>query len=436
MSEKSKTTAGWLQLTPFLLFVSIFLVSTVWLSSAIEPVFAALVAIAFSFLTFVVPTPFNKKVELFIEGVAQPTVITMGYIFIFAAVFTYVMRVIGGVDAAAAWGLYFIPESLILPGLFTVVSIFAVAIGSSMGTIAAFLPIGIGIANKLGINPSFMAGVIVGGAMLGDNLSLISDTTIAATQTTGCRMSDKFKMNFWLVMPAFFLTAIVLIWLNYGITAEFPHEHFLPQIGNYDAIKILPYGLVLGLALFGLDVIAVLVVGILSALGIGIAYGYFSWAASTSMFVDGFTQSRDIQQVLLLSFSIAGLAKIVEYNGGLRFLLDRLSRRVQSRGAAEVVVAVLIFVVNAAVAINTVAILITGPVAKRIGTRFNVTGKRLACILDIFSCVCQGVIPYAPQLLLAGSIAGVSSVSIIPYLHYQGFIFIIASLSIVRTFLK
>jgi Na+/H+ antiporter NhaC len=360
----------------------------------------------------------------------------MGYIFIFSAVFTYVMRLIGGVDVAAALGLYFIPKSLILPGLFTVVSIFAVAIGSSMGTIAAFLPIGIGIASKLGINPSLMAGVIVGGSMLGDNLSLISDTTIAATQTTGCRMSDKFKMNFWLVLPAFFLTFAVLAWLNYGITSESTHELLLSHVGRYDALKILPYGLILGLALLGLDVIAVLLVGIVSALGIGVWYGYFSFTESTSMIVDGFSQSRDIQQVLLLSFFVAGLSKIVEHNGGLRFLLDRLSRRVKSKAGAEVVVAVLIFVVNAAVAINTVAILITGPVAKRIGTRFDIPGKRLACILDIFSCICQGVIPYAPQLLLAGSIAGVSSVSIIPYLHYQGFIFLVASVSIIRTFLR
>jgi len=436
MSEKKLSGVGWLQLTPFLLFVGIFSASTIWLGSGIEPVFAAVVAVAFSFLTFVIPTPFNKKVEIFIEGVARPTVITMGYIFIFSAVFTYVMRFIGGVDAAAAWGLYFIPPSLILPGLFTVVSIFAVAIGSSMGTIAAFLPIGIGIAHKLGMNPALMAGVVVGGSMLGDNLSLISDTTIAATQTTGCRMSDKFKMNFWLVLPAFFLTFAVLAWLNQSLTHTSLEQFFSPVVGGYDALKILPYGLILGLALFGLDVIAVLLIGICSALGIGVWYGYFSWMAATSMIVDGFSQSRDIQQVLLLSFFIAGLSKIVEHNGGLRFLLDRLSRRVQSRGAAEAVVAVLIFVVNAAVAINTVAILITGPVAKRIGTKFNISGKRLACILDIFSCICQGVIPYAPQLLLAGSIAGVSSVSIIPYLHYQGFMFLIATVSILRTFLR
>lgn len=426
---------GLLQLTPFILFVSLFLISTIWYSSKISPIFSCLIAVMYSFLVFTKPLNFNRKMEIFVEGAANNTVMAMAYIFIFASVFTYVIEKIGGIAAAVSFSFKLIPSSLVLPGFFTVVALFAVAIGSSMGTIVAFLPIGLGLAYRIGIHPAFISGLVVGAAMLGDNLSIISDTTIAATQTTGCKMKDKFRANFLLVLPAFIATIIILLYLNQGIP-NIDLSYYSSATTSADFIRVTPYLLVLGLAIMGLDVIAVLVVGILSSILIGIYLGYFSWIQGSGFILEGFTKSTSIHEVLILAFFVAGLSKIAEYNGGLDYLLSKLSKKVKSRAGAELAIAVLIFLVNAAVAINTVAILITGPVAKRIGSKFKVPAKRIAALLDIFSCICQGIIPYAPQLLLAGSIAGVTSVSIIPHLHYQFFIFIVAVISIVRTSLK
>ncbi|MCK4264896.1 hypothetical protein KAW80_00900 [Candidatus Babeliales bacterium] len=422
---------GFFQLVPFIIFVSLFLISTIWFGSKISPIFACLLAVMFSMFTFIEKTSFNKKIEIFVSGASNTTVISMAYIFIFASIFTYVLEKIGAISAAVYFSLKLIPSALILPGFFTVIALFAVAIGSSMGTIAAFLPIGIGLAYKLGISPALISGIVVGGAMLGDNLSIISDTTIAATRTTGCRMQDKFYANLALVTPAFFLTLLVLIFINNSIVAR-DLSLFVAPIGLDGLIKLIPYLLILVLALWGLDVIAVLIVGILAAISIGIYLGYFTFVSGSSLFLEGFTKSKSIHEVLILSFFVAGLSKMAEHNGGIDYLLDRLSKRVKSKAEAEIAISALIFLVNMAVAINTIAILITGPVAKRIAGKFNITAKRTAALLDIFSCICQGVIPYAPQLLLAGSIAGVTSVSIIPHLHYQFFILIIAIVSVGR----
>jgi len=292
--------SGFFQLTPFLLFVTLFFVSTIWFASKISPIFACLIAVIFSFVTFVEPTSFNDKVQLFISGASHSTVIAMAYIFIFTSVFTYVLEQIGGISAAVNISLQLIPGWFILPGFFIVIALFATAIGSSMGTIAAFLPIGVGLAHKIGVSPGLISGIVVGGAMLGDNLSIISDTTIAATQTTGCRMKDKFYANFWLVLPAFILTVIVLTFINNSL--QIPPLNFVGVINGVSLIKILPYLLIITLALLGLDVIAVLVIGVLFAIGIGIYLGYFSWIQGSTLILEGFTQTRSIHEVLILSF--------------------------------------------------------------------------------------------------------------------------------------
>ncbi len=431
--EQTQRHTHWFQLTPFVVFVGLFLVSTIFLDSSISPIFSCLVAIIYSFFTFVDRSSLNHKIAIFIEGGARPTVLSMVYIFIFTAVFTYVLKSIGGINAAVNIGLYFIPPEYILPGFFTVVGLFAVAIGSSMGTIAAFLPIGTAIAPKLGINPSMMAGIVVSGAMLGDNLSIISDTTIAATQTTGCDMKDKFRANISLVIPAFIMTVLILTYLNFSLAGEGYRD---PSILLHfsDLIKVLPYGLVFITALMGFDVIAVLMGGIFLAGSIGIVQGEFSFSKATWLIVDGFSKGEGgIHEVLILALLVAGLSQIVEYNGGIAYLLERFSRRIKTKAGAEWSIALLIFLINAAVAINTVAILITGPVAQRIADKHGIEPKRTACLLDIVACICQGILPYAPQLLLAGAIAKVSSVSIIPYLHYQAAILLVLIVSILRT---
>jgi len=422
-------------LLPFFVFVGLFFVSTIWLQSQLSPIFACLLAIVVAFFTFAPKIGFNKKIEVFISGCANPVIVGMSLIFIESSMFTYIVHLIGGAGAATRIGMNLLPCNYILPGFFLMTAIFATAIGSSMGTIAAFLPIGIDIAQSVGFSPKLMAGTVVGAAMLGDNLSLISDTTIAATKTTGSRMHDKFKANFFLVLIACLLTLVVLTYNNSFYSADCANL-VIGQISGTDLIVILPYVLVLVLALWGLDVIGVLAIAILAALVIGVALGKFSLLESTMLPLRGFELDKGIDEVLILALLISGLSKIVEFNGGIAYVLRHIGQRIRSRGGAEIAISALIFLVNVVTAINTVAILITGPVAHRIGQKFNIENKRQACLLDIFSCIAQGILPYAPQLLLAQSIAHVSSVSIIPYLYYQGFIFIVMIFSIARTFWK
>ncbi len=426
---------SFLSLTPLILFVALFLISTIFFSSQISPLFSCIVAIIYSFFTFQKKLHLNKKIEIFLTGSAHNTVIAMCYIFIFSAIFTYVLTTIGGIKSAVNIGLYLLPPNYILPGFFTIVSFFATAIGSSMGAIAAFLPIGAAIAQKLSIDPALMAGIVVSGAMLGDNLSIISDTTIAATQTTNTKMIDKFKANIKLVIPAFFLTIATLIWINQSVTINTNALTIItPTFG--DVVKIIPYAFVLFFALIGFDVIAVLLLGIFAAIGIGVYYGNFSFIQGTNMFLQGFQDSGGIQEVLILVLLVAGLSHIVNYNGGIDYLLSTFKKDIRNKGYAELYISILVFLINAAIGINTIAILIAGPVAKTIADKFNIKGKRVASLLDVVACFCQGILPYAPQLLLAGSLAGISSIAIIPYLHYQWFIFLVTALSIGKTYMQ
>lgn len=418
-----------LQLSPFFLFVGMFVVSAVWFGGKLSAVATCIVAIVYAFLIFKKPMKLNDKLAIFLQGAAQPTILAMAFIFILSGSFTYILQKIGATDCAIELGLAVIPSSLLLPGFFALVSFFAVAIGSSMGTIAAFVPIAVGIGAKLGIAPELLAGITVSGAMLGDNLSVISDTTIAATQTTGSSMTDKLRANALLVLPAFLITVALLTWYNSRITIIYDVPHVYQLV---DGIKVLPYGLVFLLAAFGLDVIGVLIIAIIFAAGIGIAFGDFTLLQASHLVTQGFVASEGLQEVLILVLFIAGLSYIVEYNGGVAYLVEHIGRRVKTRVGAEWAIMLLTFLINAAVAINTIAILIAGPIAKKIGDRFSIQPKRLACLLDITACICQGILPYAPQLLLAGSLAGVSSMAIIPYLHYQFAIAGVLLWSIVR----
>ena len=433
-SFNQKQSGLW-QLSPFFVFVTMFcLLHGVYYTAdtAIKSGFAlvsCLIALIVSLGTFPKKMSFNKKIALFVEGSAQPTILYMCYIFIFSSVFTHIVDKIGGIQAAVNLGLTIIPPGYILPGLFTVISLFALTIGSSMGSIAAFMPIAIGFADKLSLNPSLVAGLVVGASMLGDNLSVISDTTIAATQTTGSKMRDKFRENALLVLPAFIATCIVLTLIN---ATQITALDIATTYNSYDFVHILPYATVFVLALLGLDVLAVLIIGALVATGIGIGGGSFTFLQATSFLFEGFYVQTGMVNVFILVLLIAGLARIIEHNGGIDYLLRSWQKNISSSTRAEIAISLLVFLVNAAVAINTVAILITGPIAKKIGDSFSLRPSRIASLLDIAACTAQGLIPYTPQLLLAGAIAHVSSVSIMPYLHYQFFIGISALISILR----
>jgi Na+/H+ antiporter NhaC len=427
---------GLLLLTPFITFVALFVISALFFNAQLSPLCTCLVAIALGLMTLPQHLPFNKRMEIALDGSSQPTIIAMCYIFIFSAVFTHVLTLIGGLQAATNIGTYLIAPQYILPGFFSIVSLFATVVGTSMGAIAAFLPIGMGIAQQLGIDSALMAGVTVGAAMLGDNLSLISDTTIAAVQTVECSMQAKFKENLKLVIPACLLTIITLTIIN-GQLCNLQQLSSSQTPNLRELISVSPYCIIICCALMGIDVIAVLLIGITCAIGIGIWQDYFSFIRGTGMFLEGFAQNAGgIQEVLILVLLVAALSHIVEYNGGIKYILNTLSKRINSPASAEWHIALLVFIVNAAVAINTIAILITGPVAKKIGDHIGISRARIAALIDIVACICQGILPYAPQLLLASSLSGVTTLAIMPHLHYQWFMLLVTGGSIIRTYYK
>jgi len=395
------------------------------------PIFAGIVALGFSFFTFQEKVSISKKVKIFISGISQPTVTYMCLIFVFSSIFSHVISLGGGVDSAIKLCYVLIPPQWILPGIFIAISLFSLTIGSSIGGIATFAPVAVGLAPKLGVSPALMAGIAVSGSMLGDNLSVISDTTIAVVHATNCSPYKKFKSNAMLVIPAFIITIIILAFINSSI----------PSIGNHlatswnisDIIKTIPYAAVFFLAIIGIDVLIVLALGAIIGMILGIIYSKFSILLAITFFFEGFYQHKGVVAMLLLVMFIAGLARIVEHNGGIKYLLHKFHSRTKTKTGAESSIALLVSLLDIAVARNTIAILIAGPMAQQIGGRFKVKSDRIATLLDIFSCAIHGIIPYSSQLLLAAAMAGTTSIAIIPYVHYQFIVLVIAILSIAKT---
>lgn len=419
-TSKKKTFSS---LIPFFLFIGLFLFSSVFLKNSLSPLFLCLLATVYAIATYPYSIPFNKRIELFIQGSAQPTIIAMGYIFILSTAFTHILSLIGGTDAAVLWGLALIPSAWILPGFFAIVSMFATAVGSSMSAIAAFMPIGIKMAQTLQLNPALFAGIIVSGAMLGDNISIISDTTIAATQMLGARARDKFKTNIFLVFPSFIGTFLVLFYYNYTLVLPYAID-FTQHSLIHHPITILPYILLVFFAISGAEVLSLLIIGIIAGLIIGIALGTFTPLQATNLFFEGFFKDRGMQEVFVLVFLIGGLSHLIEQNGGIEYLLATATTKIKSSRTAELCIIGITMLINSFIAINTITILVAGPLVKQLAHTAKISPQRAASLLDISACVCQGILPYAPQLLLAGSLAQISPISILPYLHYQWFVFI------------
>ena len=435
----SKSTAPrFFALSPFFVFVGmyIFLIllfpeASNQLKLAAFPIFAGITSVAFSLFTFKEKVPVAKKIKIFISGVAHPTVIYMCFIFIFSSIFSYSISLCGGVDSAIKLCYVLIPQKWMIPGIFTAISLFSLTIGSSIGGIATFTPIAVGMAHKLGVSPALMAGVAVSGSMLGDNLSVVSDTSVAVVHTTNCHPYEKFKSNALLVLPAFIMTIILLAIINAYVPA--PVGEIVTTWSRSDIIKTIPYGAVFLLAMIGIDVLVVLALGAIFAALLGIFYGKFSVLMAITLCFEGFYQQKGVIAMFVLVMLIAGLARIVEHNGGIKYLLCKFNARTKTKAGAESSIALLVSLLDVAVARNTIAILIAGPMARQIGGRFKVANKRVATLLDIFSCAIHGIIPYSSQLLLAAAMAGTTSISVVPYVYYQYFVLIVAILSIVRT---
>lgn len=331
----------------------------------------------------------------------------------------------GGVDSTVNFGLSIIPPSLVLPGLFVIAAFVATAMGTSMGTIAAVAPIAVDMAIKAQLPLAVAVGAVVGGAFFGDNLSMISDTTIAATRTQGCEMRDKFIMNFKIALPAAILTIVLMI--IFGASGQIPGDL------SYSFIKIVPYLAVLILALVGVNVFLVLIIGTVLAGVIGFVDGSFTFISYAQTIYEGYT---GMTEIFVLSLLIGGLANLIAKEGGIDYLLDFVSSKIKSAKGAELGIGALVSIADICTANNTVAIVLTGPMAKKIADEHGVDCRRSASILDIFSCVWQGIIPYGAQLLLAGSISKLSPIEIMPYLYYPYLLAVITLVAIATGFPK
>ncbi|EOB2567626.1 TPA: Na+/H+ antiporter NhaC family protein [Vibrio cholerae] len=373
----------------------------------------------------------NRAIEQFLRGVGHSDIMAMCIIYLLAGAFAAVAKATGGVDATVNLGLALLPASLILPGLFVISAFVATAMGTSMGTIAAIAPVALGIAQAADLNLGLTAGVVLSGAMFGDNLSIISDTTIAATRSQGCHMRDKFKENIRIALPAALLALVVFTFSSQ--TAQ------SPQTSDIEWLKVLPYLTILVLAVMGLNVFLVLLVGILMAAGVGGLSDGYSLSTLTKDVYAGF---GNMQEIFLLSMLIGGMGELMKQQGGLAFLTQHISRMidkfarshsdVQKMRASELGIAGLVALTNVCTANNTVAIIVSGGVAKELAEHNGVTAKRSASLLDIFSCIMQGVLPYGAQALLLGSIFQMSPLSVVSYSYYCFFLAVAALVAVFR----
>ncbi|MEG2936035.1 MAG: Na+/H+ antiporter NhaC family protein [Clostridium sp.] len=352
---------------------------------------------------------FSTKLEVFCKGGGNKDIILMLMIFLFAGSFSSVAKAMGGVDSIVNLGLSILPANLLVSGLFIIGCFISISMGTSVGTIAALGPIGLSIASKTGIPTALILGAVVGGAMFGDNLSMISDTTIAATRTQGCEMKDKFRANFLIVLPAAIITVIILTLLTIGYKGA-PSSNY-----SYELIKVLPYMFVLIGAILGANVFFLLGGGVILAGIIGLFSGAFDIFGLISAISNGMAS---MQELCLISIVVGGMVELIKFNGGIDFLLNFITRRIKSKKGAELGIAALVSVMDLCTANNTIAIVIAAPLAKNISEEYEVDPAKSASLLDIFSSVWQGIIPYGAQLLTAAGLASISPFEIIKYLHY------------------
>ena len=352
---------------------------------------------------------FTEKIRVISSGVGEENIITMSLIFLCAGGFSGAVKAAGGVESTVNLGLSLIPSHFAVVGLFVIGCFISVSMGTSMGTIAALAPIAVGISEKTGFSMAICIGAVVCGAMFGDNLSMISDTTIAAVKTQGCEMKDKFKANFLIVLPAAVLT-IILFWFLTR-TGSYQMEEALP----YNLWKVLPYMIVLVGALIGINVFLVLISGIVASLAVGVLTGSIALSQMFSVVGEGVTSMYDIT---VISIIVACIVSLVREYGGIQFILEGIKKRIHGRRGGELGIAILALFVDLCTANNTVAIVMAGPIAKEISDEYHIDPKRSASLLDIFTSVGQGLIPYGAQLLSAASLTGLTPLAMMPYLIY------------------
>lgn len=408
-SVSARHARGLLALSPVLVFLAVYLVSSLLSGDFYKIPVSAAFLLASAYAVAITPEKgINRRLAIFSGGAGHPNVLLMIWIFILAGAFAETAKEIGAIDATVHFALHVIPGKMLFAGFFLTACFVSFAMGTSVGTIVALVPITTGIAGETGMDPAQLTAVIVGGAFFGDNLSFISDTTIAATRAAGCEMRDKFKANLLIVLPAF--AVVLLIYLLQGQTVS-----TIPQASVSQWYKLLPYLLVICTALCGLNVTLVLGLGILANALLGFVTGTMGWSSMLVSIGSGISGMADLIIVTLLA---GGMLALIRHNGGLDYLVEILTRRIKGPGMAQLSIAALVSLANLCTANNTIAIITSGEIAKRISDRFGISPQRTASLLDTFSCVVQGMIPYGAQLLMASGLAGISALEIIPRLYY------------------
>ncbi|MBQ0025614.1 MAG: Na+/H+ antiporter NhaC family protein [Bacteroidales bacterium] len=406
--ERISHKKGLKALSPLVVFLLTYLVSSIVAGDFYKVPVASAFLVACIYAVIIAHGTLTDKIETFSKGAGNSNVLLMVWIFILAGAFAGTARDIGAIDATVAATLNVIPSRMLYAGFFLIACFISMSIGTSVGTIVALVPIATGIALHSGTSTAMMAGVIVGGSFFGDNLSFISDTTIASTRAVGCEMRDKFKTNIKIILPA--VIAVTILYLIKGQGVGSIQEH-LPV--NY--VKLVPYLIVIALALSGRKVTVVLTIGIAANMVIGFIYGDFTWTGWLASAGSGIAGMNDLIVITLLA---GGLLEIIRQEGGLDYIIYLLTRRIRGRRGAQLSIAALVCLANLCTANNTIAIITTGGIAKDITDRFHLDPRHTASILDTFSCLIQGIIPYGAQVLMAAGLASVSPTEILQYLYY------------------
>ena len=412
---------GLVALSPLMVFIAFYLVTSIVAGDFYKiPITVAFMVASMYAVVIFNGRPLKSRIDSYSRGAATEQMMLMIWIFVLAGAFAHSAKAMGSIDATVNLTLTLLPPQMILAGMFMAACFVSISIGTSVGTIAALVPIAAGIANETGTSVPMMTAIIVGGAFFGDNLSFISDTTIMATQTQGCRLSDKFRVNAFIVIPAALLVLVGYFFMGTEVSAP---QHQAPV----EWMKVMPYLVVLMTAIFGMNVMAVLTLGIILTGLIGLFSGSFDIYGWFSSMGEGILSMGEL---IIVTMMAGGMLELIRQQGGIDFIIRLLTKRVNSKRGAELSIATLVSLVDVCTANNTVAILTVGDISKRIGDRYGVDNKKCASILDTFSCTIQGLIPYGAQMLIAAGLASLNPVSILPYLYYPFVLGIIALLSI------
>jgi Na+/H+ antiporter NhaC len=420
--EQISNKRGLLALSPLAVFLVLYLVTSIIVGDFYKvPIIVAFMIASIYAITISKGFPLTNRITIYSRGASTENMMLMLWIFVLAGAFANSAKQMGCIDATVNLTLSILPSNMLLAGLFLAACFISLSIGTSVGTIVALVPIAAALGETTGGSIPLMTATVVGGAFFGDNLSFISDTTVAATSTQGCRMSDKFRVNLFIVLPAAIVILFVCLYLGRGV-------HSPSNIPDIEYVKVIPYFIVLVMAIFGMNVMGVLTIGLILTGIIGIfnsSYDIFGWFTAMNDGVLG------MSELIIITMMAGGLLEIIREIGGIDYIIQKMTSHIHGKRGAEFSIGILVALVDLCTANNTVAIITVGGIAKQIGDKYGVDSRKCASILDTFSCCVQGIIPYGAQLLMAAGLSKLNPIEILPYLYYPYAIGIAAILSII-----